>query len=135
MDRRAVAAWLERYVEAWRTYDPERIGELFAPDARYRYAPYDEDEDVVRGRDAIVANWLAPGGDEAARDAPGTWEARYEPWAVEGDRAVVVGETHYRATREAPARTYHNVFLLEFDAEGRCRLFTEYYMKAPDRSP
>ena len=28
--------------------------------------------------------------------------------------------------------TYLNVFLIEFDGEGRCRAFVEYYMKEPE---
>lgn len=109
--------WLDAYVEAWRTYDESAIAELFTPDAEYRYHPWDE---PLRGRDAIVANW------RAHPDDPGTWQARYEPWAVQGDRVVAVGRTHYdEADGE---KTYHNVFLCRFDGDGRCREFTEVYL-------
>ena len=39
MDEAAVNHWLAAYVEAWKTYDPERIGALFADDVEYRYHP------------------------------------------------------------------------------------------------
>ena len=118
MTRDDLAAWLQRYVEAWRTYDPDQIGALFSADAEYRYRPTDE---PVVGREAIVADWLAD------RDEPGTWEAHYEPWAIDGDRAVATGATRYRD--DGGDRGFHNVFLLEFDADVRCRSFTEIFIE------
>ena len=55
MDRAAFAAWLERYVDAWRLGDPLAIGDLFSPDVRYAFGPFDE---AVVGRPAVVAAWL-----------------------------------------------------------------------------
>ena len=50
LDRSAFQAWLDRYVAAWKSYDPTAIGDLFSDDAKYRYHP--EDEPVVgRARD------------------------------------------------------------------------------------
>jgi len=83
-----VQTWLDRYVEAWRTYEPAAIRDLFSEDAEYRYHPWDE---PVSGRDAILHDWVEPAGDASTRDTPGTYDARYEPWVVEGDRAVAVG--------------------------------------------
>jgi ketosteroid isomerase-like protein len=130
MTRDDVQRWLDRYIAAWQRYDAAEIGDLFAADAEYRYHPGD---DPVRGRDAIVADWLAPGGDPDARDRPGTWDARYEPFAVDGTRAVAVGETvyHVEGDRASILKRYANVFVLEFDGDGRCRSFTEHYMKRP----
>ena len=125
-----VQAWLDRYLVAWATYDPVAIGDLFAADAEYRYHPADE---PVVGREAIVRSWLDPAGGASGRDEPGTYEARYEPWAVDGVRAVAVGSTRYftDATRSMVDKTYDNAFLLEFDADGRCRSFTEFFRKRP----
>jgi hypothetical protein len=135
MDRTTVQAWLDRYVEAWLTYDPATIGDLFSEDATYRYHPYDEGDDVVRGRDAIVAAWTEPEGSASSRDAPGTYEARYEPFAVDGDRAVAVGWSRYwtDASRAEERTVYDNVYLLEFDADGRCKSFTEVFIERPKR--
>jgi ketosteroid isomerase-like protein len=69
----AVQRWLDAYLDAWRTYDPAAIGALFAEDATYAYLPYDEGEEVVRGCEAIVTDWLEE------QDEPGTWEASYCP--------------------------------------------------------
>ena len=93
MDRTSLQAWLDRYVEAWKTYDPEQIGALFGEDATYRYHPYDPDDEVVRGRDAIVRDWIRPEGNASSRDAPGSYDAHYEPYAIDGDRAVAAGSS------------------------------------------
>jgi ketosteroid isomerase-like protein len=123
MDRTDVQTWLDRYVEAWRANDAELIKPLFTDDAVYSYRPYDDPERTIRGNAAIVASWL----DEP--DPPDTWEAKYEPYAVEGDRAVAVGFSRYLATDSAPEKTYHNAYLLRFDPDGRCAEFHEFYME------
>jgi len=125
MDEATVADWLERYVNAWRSYDPEEIAALFTTDAVYRYHPWDEEANAVHGREAIVVNWLEE------PDEPGSWVAEYRPWAVDGDRAVALGTSRYLATDEAPEATFHNVFLLRFDVDGRCSEFTDVYMQRP----
>ena len=131
MDRSAVQAWLDRYVAAWKSYDEAEIEGLFAPDASYRYHPYD---DALEGRGAIVRDWIEPQGDASSRDAAGTYDAHYEPYAVEGDRAVAVGTSTYYtdASKSTLERVYHNAYLLEFDDEGRCTAFTEFFMKVPE---
>jgi ketosteroid isomerase-like protein len=124
VDETGFQHWLDEYVEAWRTYDPAAVGDLFSEDAEYRYHPWDEGAEVLRGRDAIVTAWL---GD---RDEPGSWSATYRAWLVAGDAAVAVGVSRYLgADRESVEREYHNVFLCRFDAEGRCREFTELFMR------
>jgi ketosteroid isomerase-like protein len=131
MDRAGFAEWLDRYVEAWRTYDPERIGSLFADDAEYRYHPWDEGSDVAVGRAAIVAAWLEDRDEET-----GSWSAEYEPFAVDGERAVAVGVSRYFRPDGSIDREYHNVFLCRFDGDGRCREFTELFMRRdPSASP
>lgn len=115
-----VASWLDAYIDAWRTYDPDAIGALFSEDAEYRYHPWDE---PVRGRAAIVADWRDD------RDAPGTWTADYRPWVVNGSDAVITGISRY--DNADGKREYHNVFLCRFDADGRCREFTDVYARRP----
>ena len=114
--------WLDRYVEAWRANEAEPIKALFTDDAVYRYRPYDDLEQMATGNDAIAESWLEE------PDAPGSWEASYEPYAVEGDRAVAVGWSRYRASETEPDRTFHNAYLLRFATDGRCAEFSEFYM-------
>jgi len=134
MDRSAAQAWLDAYVEAWKTYDRNQVEALFAEDVTYRYHPFDPEDEVLRGRDAVVNGWLEPDGNASTRDAEGTYEARYEVYAVDEERVVAVGTSTYYpdTTRGKPDRVYDNVFLIEFDGAGRCRNFTEYFMKEPD---
>jgi len=128
MTHASVQAWLDGYVDAWRSYDGPAVEALFAADAEYRYQPWAE---PVRGREAIVHNWLNPGGSPDGRDRPGTWTAHYEPYAVDGDRAVVTGETVYftDASQATEHRHYWNIWTIEFDAAGRCTSFVEHYMQ------
>jgi hypothetical protein len=118
MTRDDVNAWLARYIDAWRTYQPDAIGDLFSEAAEYRYRPWDE---PLGGRQAIVSDWLAN------RDEPDTYSADYTAWAVDGDRAVATGTSTYDGS--AGRRAFHNVFLLTFDADGRCREFTELFIE------
>jgi ketosteroid isomerase-like protein len=120
LTRDRIQAWLDAYVEAWRTYDPAAIGDLFTEDATYVYHPYDPEP--LRGRDAIVADWLDD------RDEPGSWSATYEPLLIEADRAVTTGETRY-----ADGRTFSNLFTLRFAHDGRCAEFVEWFMEHPAR--
>lgn len=126
MTRDDVQHWLDRYIAAWRSYDAAEIGDLFSEDSEYRYHPWDE---PIRGREEIVRAWVAPEGNESLRDEPDTWDARYEPFVVQGGRAVAVGWSRYFAQGDTPEKLYHNVYLLEFDGGGLCRSFTEYYIE------
>ena len=122
MDERAEAAWLDGYSQAWGTYDPSEIGALFSEDAEYHYDPFQQ---PVRGRDAIVADWLKD------RDESGTYEGRYRPVLVAGDQAVARGYSRYFDTNGAVRDEYDNLFLLRFDADGRCAEYREWYMRKP----
>ena len=128
-DRAHVQRWLDAYVAAWKSYDPEAIGELFSEDVEYRYHPADE---PIRGRAAVVESWLGEGDhpDASDRDAEGTYDAAYEPFAIDGDRAVAVGASIYTD----PPTAYDNCFLIRFDADGRCREFTEWFVERPERA-
>jgi ketosteroid isomerase-like protein len=114
-------AWLDRYIAAWRTSDPDQIWDLFADDVEYRYHPFDEP--IEGGREGVVASWLEE------PDPADTWEATYSVWSVDGNRVVATGHSHYFATDTEPDKRYHNCFLMEFDDEGRCSLFTEFYIR------
>ena len=131
MDHDAAQDWLDAYVAAWLSYDRAQIEALFTEDVSYRYHPYDE---PIAGRDAVVASWLGEDAAEGAssRDQPGTYEAAYTPVAVDGDVVVATGRSTYRTEPGGPFdRIYENCFVIRFDDGGRCREFTEYYLKQP----
>jgi hypothetical protein len=70
--------------------------------------------------EAIVANWLQE------PDAARSWEASYAPLVIDGDRAVASGETVY-----TDGRRFSNLFVLRFDADGRCSEFVEWFIENP----
>jgi ketosteroid isomerase-like protein len=129
MDHVAAKAWLDRYVAAWLSYDRAAIGDLFSEDVSYRYHPHDE---PTLGRAAVVASWLGESAsdDVSTRDAPGTYEAVYQPVAVDGDVVVATGTSTYFKEPGGPVeRVYDNCFVIRFDTAGQCQEFTEYYVK------
>ena len=45
---------------------------------------------------------------------------------------VATGTTSYRDTPDGPVtRVFHNCFVMRFDASGRCRELTEWYVRRP----
>ena len=131
MEKADVDRWLGSYVEAWKTYDPDLIGSLFAHDIQYRYHPYDA---AIVGRDAVIASWVGesetPGA--SARDAPGTYDAEYEAVAVDRDVAVATGlTTYYASPGGSVEKLFQNCFVMRFDDAMRCTEFTEWYVERP----
>src|SRR2546427_13052359 len=70
VDLEELQAWLDGYVEAWRSNDPVQGGALFTEDARYYTHPF---RDPWEGREAIVADLIEH------PDPPESWRC--------GDRA------------------------------------------------
>ncbi len=123
IDRKSAAAWLDQYVAAWKSYDPNAIGALFSGDVRYYFTPY---ADPVVGREAVVKSWLEN------PDAPQTWEAHYEPIAIDGDKVVANGFSRYFEDDGVTFKAeWDNIFVLRFDEHGQCSEFCEWYMKKP----
>lgn len=116
--RAAAERWIEGYLRAWRSNEPDDIRALFTPDAEYRVNPWTE---PLAGREAIVAGWLD------RRDEPGSFTFRYEVVATDGELAFVEGETVY--TRGV---TYSNLWVIRLAREGRASSFTEWWMDQSD---
>jgi hypothetical protein len=122
IDEASVRSWVESYERAWRTAGTGPVDELFAPDATYQMAPFQEPH---RGLPAIRVLW------EAERVGPDEeFEMDFEVVAVDEPRAVVRLEVRY-------GRPHHPVFrdlwVLEFAGDGRCRAFEEWPF-SPERS-
>src|SRR5262249_53845651 len=84
-DRAHVQRWLDADVAARQSYDPAAIGDLWTEDAQWVY-PFGV---RARGRDAIVAEWLAERDLFAGRG----YDAAYEPIAIDGGLVVTHGRT------------------------------------------
>ncbi len=126
MKHNEVQLWLDRYVSAWESNEPAEIGALFSEDAVYSYRPWENEKVTARGREAIVASWLED------PDDPSNWEAHYEPYVVEGNKAVALGWSKYRPQKDGKDRIFHNAYFLAFDDDGRCKSFHEFYFLEGD---
>jgi uncharacterized protein (TIGR02246 family) len=117
VDRAALERWMERYVKAWGSNDPQDIGALFTDDATYYTAPHRE---PWRSRQGIVDGWLD------RKDEPGQWDFRYEVLAIADNLGFVRGWTTYHTDEE----DYSNLWVIRLDDQGRCSEFIEWWMVA-----
>jgi uncharacterized protein (TIGR02246 family) len=120
MDTAIVSAWVEGYLKAWQTNDPQAIGDLFSADAQYYTSPFAE---PWQGRDGIVQTWLAHA------DKPDDFTFRYEVLGTSEDSGIVRGWTTYKD----PPKEYSNIWLVRFDDAGKCREFTEWWKEKPKK--
>ncbi len=111
--------FLDGYLDAWRTNDPDSIRALFAPDATYRSGPRDLEPAV--GVDAIVAQW------EEDRDEPDTWSYTGEVDLQTKTAAVIRGVTTY--TEGPKSGTYENVWLVRIADDGRAVEFQDWWFQ------
>ncbi len=121
MERQAFQDWLNRYVEAWKSYDPDQIGALFSADATYAYQP--NDKEIARGRDAIVKDWLDD------QDVKGTYDAEYKVLAIDGDVHVAEGWSRYFNPDGSTRDEYSNIYICRFNDAGECTDFVEYWIQ------
>jgi uncharacterized protein (TIGR02246 family) len=113
----ALSRWMDAYVRAWTSNDPEDIAALFTEDATYRTAPSREPR---RGREAIAAGWVED------KDEAGTWRFRWEPAGTTEDGVTYVrGWTDYLTD---DVDDYDNLWALRLEADGRVSDFTEWWM-------
>jgi SnoaL-like protein len=115
VERTDLLDWIRLYERAWRTPGTELLSDLFAPDATYRTAPYEE---PFRGLTAIAAMW------EAGRAVPDeVFTMRSDVVAVEGDTGVARVEVWYGDPVE---QEYRDLWIVRFDGSGRCVSFEEW---------
>lgn len=113
-------SFLDDYLSAWESNDPEDVRALFTEDAVYHPDPWGEG---WRGVDEIVDNWLD------RQDDPGTWEFEWSVLVEQGDLAIIEGETRYD---DGP--TYSNLWIIRFAPDGRAYEFTEWWQDQADPS-
>jgi ketosteroid isomerase-like protein len=110
--------WVEGYLQAWESNDPDDIGALFADDAVYEFRP--DDPEALRGREAIIDGWLE------SRDEPDDWTFEWTILTETPELVIVEGRTDYPAEK-----LYDNLWIIRLDADGRATHFTEWYMERP----
>ena len=75
---------------------------------------------------AIVDNWLE------YKDDPGTYDAKYEPAAIDGDTYVATGHSDYLDANGNIRDQYLNVYFIRFNDAGEATQFTEYWIQNRD---
>jgi ketosteroid isomerase-like protein len=114
-DRAMVTRWLADYEAAWRAPGTEGLAEIFAADATYRQAPYEE---PVVGLDAIRRMW------DEERDGPDeTFTMATDIVAVDGPTAVVRAEVRYG---NPVSQEYRDLWVMRLRNDGRCDWFEEW---------
>ena len=108
--------WMDGYVLAWTSNDPEHIAALFSPGAVYD--PQTADGELL-GLEEIVPWWQEIGDD------PENWEFDWMPVVETDEVAVVSASTRYLE----PATAYRNLFVIRWGEDGRCGDFTEWYIE------
>ena len=87
IDSDTVAAWVERYLAAWRTNDASDIASLFTEDGEYHEGPY-ETEWIGRGE--IVDGWQSRWDWQE-----GGWDFDWQLESIDGATAVIIGVGRY----------------------------------------
>jgi hypothetical protein len=113
----AIRQWMEKYITAWTTNEPDDIRALFTEDAVYATRPYDPD--AWRGHGQIVERWLT------AADEPDEWTFEWSPLGSDGDLHFVQGRTTYLGDRPS----YENLWVVRLGPDGRASAFTEWFME------
>ena len=118
MTREDVRRWVEGYMAAWASDDSKDIEALFSEDATYLTGPWDE---PWEGRETIVREWIDRG------DSGTEWGFTWDVVALDGDFAVIRGETEYPDS----GHHYRNIWFVRLAEDGRARAFTEWWVAKP----
>jgi hypothetical protein len=119
IDRSAVERWVEGYERAWRTAGTDGLSDLFSSDASYLPSPW---ATPVEGLAAIARFW------EHEREGPDEpFTMTSEIVAVDGPNAVVRVQVDYgRPGDAAGGQKWRDIWVIRFDADGRCSAFEEW---------
>ena len=131
MDRAQLTNWLAGYERAWRSPGTDLLAELFAEDASYSTAPY---ENPHRGLGEIAKMWEEErfGPDEA-------FEMTSDVLAVEGDTGVARVTVEYQEATHKERRLhrqqkeYRDLWVVRLNDSGLCSHFEEWPFWPPDQ--
>lgn len=119
--------WLEMYSKASQENNPQASADLFALDASYYETPFDE---PMLGRDAIYQYWNE--GAQTLKDK----ESSHEILSVSDNLGIARWQAKFTSIQSGKRFALDCVFLVEFDDEGKCRVFREWWhIKTLDVNP
>jgi hypothetical protein len=120
MDVEGIEFWMRQYGEAWEKGDPAAMSNLFSDTARYVENPF---EQPLKGRDAIHKYMM---------DVPRSQESIHFQFEALGETRYGF-MAHWTATfvRRHSGRHVHlnGIIAAEFDEEGLCSAFQEWWHK------
>lgn len=105
--------WLDGYLTAWRTKDPDDVRAIFAEDAEYLFQP---DARPVVGREAIATMWVE-------EDEPAVAVPDLRVLIENDDVAIITGQVDYPGHQ-----LYLNMWEVWFAPDGTAKRFVEWYM-------
>jgi hypothetical protein len=105
-----VTAWVTRYLDAWRSNDPDDIAGLFTADGEYHESPYDTH---WIGRDAIVEGWRSRWNWQQ-----GGWMFDWHLVSLDAATATITGIGRYTELGE-----FDNRWTVTFRSPGSCADF------------
>ncbi len=120
------AHWLQSYSQASADDDPQASARLFAADARYYESPFDA---PLVGRQAIYDYWAA--GAQRLTDK----QASHEILAVGEKVGIARWQGRFVVKATAAAVALDCLFVAEFDDEGLCCCFREWWHSRQTDSP
>lgn len=116
-----ITAWMNAYLKAWDSNEPDDIKAMFTDDAVYLTAPYLPPRVGVQ---AIIDGWIDD------QDEPGDHTFTWHETGRDGSLAFVSGDTVY-----TNGHRYANLWVIRFAEDGRATEFTEWYMRHPEEPP
>jgi ketosteroid isomerase-like protein len=118
----ALEKWLAGYERAWESRDAARAAELFTPNASYHEMPF---EAPKAGQAGIREYWSAVTADQ--RDI----DFKSQVIAVTGQTGVAHWSATFTAASTGARVELDGVFVLKFDADGRCSELREWWHLKP----
>lgn len=116
----ALTQWLEGYKAAWEARDADRAAALFTPDATYQDEAFTPPHVGTQG---IRDYW--------SKVTAGQREVKfqYQVLSVKGNTGIAHWCAQFAVAESNPPTTIalDGVFLLEFDANGKCRSLREWW--------
>ena len=110
--------WLTLYSKASKENDPQASADLFALDAQYYESPFDE---PMIGREAIFDYWN--NGAQNLQDK----ESTFEILSVQNNRGIAHWGSKFTAIESGKRLVLDCLFVVEFDDEGLCQIFREWW--------
>jgi ketosteroid isomerase-like protein len=118
LTREHFTSWMTAYGRASAENDPQASANLFAPNARYYENPFDE---PITGKPAIFAYWNK--GAQSLKDK----ESSFEILSAQGDRGIARWQSKFTVIESGKRFELDCLFVVEFDDEGLCRTFREWW--------